>query len=377
MLTMNYNAMLADLEPRWREVFVRAQTYANLNGIDRDFANERLGELFDMLVTAQSEGKPVRRITGGNPERFCRELFSDYNLKERFKALPKFLFRIAYIIFIFSIFDLVCDCKKLSDIWTHTTPMIYYISGICMTFVFELINIFIITPRMLKSKRIARWERTSLFVLVALVIGSVALEMKLGIAESFKARTWMVTAVSGAFALVYLLVRSVWRYKNYGTVFNEKARLEKEIYYHSINDANAEAGILKGWKSRYERLSRKGKVTEESFIALIKKGIERDGKLNKLYYIFFGVVFIASVGANTFDKNQNGDILDLLLFAVTMGLILYGIYTVTAKKSFTINANMKRLIAECEKSGKTLPAFIEKKMGSSWDGEPALSADDT
>ena len=361
--TMNYNAMLADLEPKWREIFVRAQTYANLNGIDRDFANERLGELFDMLVTAQSEDKPVNRITGGNPERFCKEIFSDYDLKERFKAFPKKLFYTAFLVLDFALIILVGKCRGFSDIPEQTIPMSGFLIGFALSIVFELINIVFITPRMLKSHNIAWWKRISMLISAAVILAFVYANFKYNFVDPLETPAWIVAVITGTISLVYLLVRSIWRYKNYGTVRNERVRLEREAYERSANDGFAEEKILREWSAKYKTLSQNGEVTEQSFIEIAKQDIERKRKHNYLYYLLFAVLYGAFFIGNTFDPDQTADAITLLLSAVAMGFIYYCIFLMTAKKAFITNDNRKRLIAECEKSGETLPAFVVRKMG--------------
>ena len=113
-MKINFAAMETELEPKWREVFEKASNYATLHNIDTDFADERKSELFDLLITAQNEGSPVRKITGGNTERFCKDFFSDYTPKERLRNLPKVIYRLAVCMLTFLVID-VMYCESFSD----------------------------------------------------------------------------------------------------------------------------------------------------------------------------------------------------------------------------------------------------------------------
>lgn len=360
-MKMNYSAMMTDLEPKWREVFEKAQTYASLKNIDTDFADERLGELFDLLITAQSEGKTVRRITGGDTERFCRDFFSDYTPAERLKTIPKTLFRLAAIMLVIELIGALGSCDKFSDIWETKSSVGGYIIGIGVAIVFEIINIFVISPRMLKSKSTNKWTSASLGIFVLLFAGSITVSSKLGLLSKLTVPCGWLIICSGAYAAVYLIIRSVWRHKQYGTVFDTRRRMEKDIYYRSLNDASAEAGILKGWSIRYRRLSKKGKVTEDTFLDKVKADTALTHKLNLLYYPIYAVIWgIAVIKV----ASEGSGLYDTMLFAVICGFAIWVVHRFFIRWYFVAEANMKRLITECEKSGDTLPVFIEKKMNT-------------
>jgi len=360
-MKMNYAAMMTELAPKWREVFEKAVTYANLNNIDTSFADERLTDLFDLLVTAQSEDKSVRKITGGNIELFCKDYFSDYTPVERLKTLPKILFRLACIMSVIELIGVIGSCDKFSDIWDARSNVAGYLIGIAVSVVFEIINIFVITPCMLRSKSTNNWTSASLGIFILLFAGSIILASKLELFSALTAPSVWLIICSVAYAAIYFIVRSVWRYRNFGTIFDTRRRMEKELYFRSLNDANAEAGILKGWSIRYRRLSKKGKVTEETFLDKVRSDTALTHKLNKLYFPLYAIIW----GCGVIKVATEGSgVSDTLFFAVICGFAIWAVHRLFIRWYFVAEANMDRLIAECEKSGDTLPAFIEKKMNT-------------
>lgn len=366
-MKINFAAMETELEPKWREVFEKASNYATLHNIDTDFADERKSELFDLLITAQNEGSPVRKITGGNTERFCKDFFSDYTPKERLRNLPKVIYRLAVCMLTFLVID-VMYCESFSEITNMRISFLPYICGLGIGIVFEIINIFIISPRMLKSKRADSWSTISLVILVLLIAVNTVIFIKLGLTDTIMEVPILLPLIcSSGYIIVYLTVRSVWRYKNYGTVFNAICRPEKEMYQmyrHSQKDAGIEEAVLKGWSAKYRRLSKKGRVTEESFIDKVKSDTALTKKLNKLYYPIYVIIWGGSVTGVALEGSR---IYDTMLYAVVCGLILFAVHKYFLRWHFIAEANMERLIGECERSGLTLPKFIEKKQNT-WEG---------
>lgn len=52
------------LQGEYRETFDRVNMYVGTQGIDDDTREEHMGQLLDMMLSAQESGKPVKKVVG-------------------------------------------------------------------------------------------------------------------------------------------------------------------------------------------------------------------------------------------------------------------------------------------------------------------------
>ena len=66
-------SMAEKLQGDYRLVFEKADMYSTVSGSgDQNIEDDRLMNLFDLLIEAQHEGKPVEKIVGNDIEAFCK-----------------------------------------------------------------------------------------------------------------------------------------------------------------------------------------------------------------------------------------------------------------------------------------------------------------
>lgn len=359
---MNYAYMEMQLTGRYKEVFSRAQMYWSMRNIDADFAEERMSDLYDLLVTAQAENRPVERLTGADDDEFCRGFFGDYTLRERFMSLPKRFYSIAMFILIFELLELFGKSDKVSFFSADTNAMPWII-GIGVGVLLDIVGIFVLFPLSQRFRKVKNesWSFIFLAVFLGLIIGSVTLSDKLGL-ELIVPSAPVIVAAAG-YSAVYLVIRSLWRYTVYGTVFDEQKRMRKKAYSMKkmLSDGDlgrdVEMKVIKTWQQRCEKYISKGKYTEETCIEKFRKDERFNDILEPVTNGIMVLIWLCSVLVTAKDSG----IADVLIFAAIIGVILF-LWTRFINNVQRSGAVMrKRLISECEKSGKTMPEFLSEK----------------
>ena len=103
---MDYSYMTEQLRDEYQEVFEKTELYGVISEVNTEVQDELMINLFDLLLTAQTEGKPVEKIVGSDMERFCKEYFQNYNWKKRMKYFPVEIYRFMRAVFILELIDL-------------------------------------------------------------------------------------------------------------------------------------------------------------------------------------------------------------------------------------------------------------------------------
>ncbi len=354
---MDYNIMETQLTGEYREVFKKAQLYIVLKNMPAAYSDDKMSELYDLLLTAQSNHKPVNKLVGSDTSRFCKDFFGDYSLLERLRFLPVGLYRSAWVIFIFQLVELLALDDPAKDFFTAKANFAGFGAGLLVCLAAYTIFEALLLPLFLKSKKskTGPWYIAGTAIFVALFFG--VLSLTDGITLMLHIHPFLLC--SAIYIIVYIIVRAVWRFKNYGTVFNSRRRIEQDSYYANLRDKDMEKILLEGWQKRYERLERKGKTTAQTFLAKLQK----EEKIERAIYKYFMPALAAVVGLfSVMDVVAESTLSDALFFAAVLGVIEFFIFRwiiSTALKQCAFNSVY---LTECEKLGMTMPDYISKKL---------------
>lgn len=352
---MDYSIMEQQLSGEYRDAFSAVITYGTLKNYSDEILTERITELFDTLLTAQSNGKPVNKIVGNNTERFCREFFEDCSGWDMVTKFLESFFVMACITFLLTLLCYLTDRGSAGEARYNLTPCII---GAAIYFIFSAFSNFIIAPLMFKTKKIkpAVWHRISLIVLLVIFITALILgaqtKSRIYIPES----TYLIC--SGAYIAVYFIIRSVIRYRKNGTI---RKSSEDTIYSQNIKEFSNkkyDAIVLKSWKKQYDTLYAKGKTDPDEFIKKLIKNNVTSSKMNNLIWISAFSVY----GVSVFGFASDGNITGTVIFSLISGVICYKICAFIIQAFTTAQSQNDRLIKECESSGLPFPEFAEKKL---------------
>ena len=353
---MEFELMKQQLNGEYREVFSAVWVYGIMKSVPEDTLTDRLTELYDILITAQTEGRDVRRVAGSDRERFCRDFFGDLTASERIKQLPERVYRWAWAIFVIELLVLVPAEGGEANGVSNVVP---YLFGIGIGILFELLCRFVIVPLMVGKQNIKpeTWNTVALASFAAMFISAVSIEGHIGAVLNVPSVPLVIGC--GAYIALFAAARAVWRYKNYGTIFNERKRMLKDSYYKELGSADLETTVLKTWKRQYEKLSRRGKTDSEGFIEKVKKDERVNAAADKVYTLFCAAFYIVTVAVQASKSETVGE---TLVYAVISGVILYGLWRFFLRAFKMGAAARRKLIKECESLGQPLPEFIADRL---------------
>ena len=358
---MNYSIMETQFHGEYRAVFSKALSYLFTQSFHAEFADEKMADLYDLLLTAQSQNTPVERVTGKDTEQFCREFFSDYTWKDRLISVAERLKTVAWIMLVLEILMISGQEHPIRDFFSIETNLAGYGMGIIGGVVMLLVLAFL-RPKVLHAKKMTsgKWALIICGIFIVLIAVLVIL---------FGDTELMLPAAPAVFGcigylLVYYITAAVLRYRKYGTVRNVRGQLYKDAYYKNLPDKDLERQnyelILKAWKKRYARKIRKGSLTEEQCLQAARdyERFERIGSgITNVLFVLIPLAFVIQVF-------RESAWWDALIFTALLGALEFAIWRFFRKINVRQAACRMEMLNECEQRGMTLPAYIEEKLNA-------------
>ncbi len=356
---MDYAVMETQLSGEYREVFSKAVLYSTMKSIPEDICDDKLGELYDLLITAENENKPVQKLIGRDANGFYRDFFGDLTVWERLKAIPKSIYGTAWFIFIIECIAWLSEDGAFKNFFTLKSDISGYGIGLIISVLMYFIASSIFAPLLLKQKKNKNGIVWYILVLVLFVL-LVGLGVYFFGDYSVLVPIHSLIISSGFYILVYIIVRSIWRLKNYGSLRNTRKQLEQSSYYKNLENKDIENAILKGWKWRYEKLLKRGKVTEESFL---KKLQDEEKFTEKFIGAGIPTLFVLLTAVAVVETALTSTWYDTLTFAIIICVIEFFIGRCTLRSEKKQSAIRSRILDDCESKGITLPAYISERLG--------------
>ena len=354
---MDYNLLETQLNGEYREVFARAQLYSTLKHIPDDVADEKMSELYDLLLTAQTDKKPVNKLIGKDENKFLKNFFGDYTIRERLKSIPSVLYRWAWVVLVIETIEAIAADDTIKNFFHIKSDVSGYGIGFITAILIYLVCNTILAPVLLKKKKVSYtgWY----FMLLAIIVVFIGVGVEIFGDTSIMLLTHPFILCSAIYIVIYFIVRSIWRYRNYGSIRDTRKQIEQDSYYRNLYDRDMEKIYLEGWRSRYNRLSKKGKVTAEGFIDKLKK---EEKTTMTMMTVVVPVLFTAVVAFSIFDVARDSTWYDTLLFTAIIGTVEFFIARWIIRSEKKQSAIRTGVIRRCEESGLTMPEYIEKRL---------------
>ncbi len=356
---INIIEMASQLKGDYKVAFEKADLYISFNGIDEKIAEDRMMNLYDLLIEAQHDEKPVEKIVGEDLEAFCKEYFTDEE-KNVFVDIAKRLFSISKVLLIFSLLDLFIFNGGQKNILTATSDMTPYIFGIALAVVLDVIFSVTVKPLIFK-KKIKPY--VYYFGIVAVWIGCIIAGANLLAGFEIKLLTWPFVVVSGAYIVIYLLITTLKRYKATGKLasYDKEEKQVKKEFNEEISDKYLEKSIASGMVSRYKRLNKrqlrkkKQELSKEEFAKVIRK----DGKKMEFFSKWMGLIFIVIIGGTIVVEIVTNSLKDGLSMGVLLILVETPIY-LFFKKTYIQNTRVQLgIIDKCEELDMSIVEYNE------------------
>lgn len=330
---MDYTAMAEQLTGEYRTIFEKVELYSDMNGIPEEIKADRLMNLLDLLTTAEAEQKPAIEIIGSDIQTFCIEYFADYDMRCKISEIPEKIYDIAkplLAILLLDIFLLDHPTKNLIHMKSDILPMI---TGILVGVLLAILLKYLIGPFIYRSKKIPTIVYYILVIL--LFIAFIVLSMCIIGEKNLQLPTFPFLAGSISYIVIYLVIRSVIRYRKYGSIRKPKlADPEYEFHLTKLgnNSKDLEDATQKGLVKRYQRINKRRTrrkqpaMTTEEFIQKVRK---EDATITPICIWGLGITYIVmTVGIvmddiRSFGIGINSFILLAILSALYIPLFLF------------------------------------------------------
>lgn len=324
------------LQPDYKSVFKKISDYITASNMDEIRNEEMLSEVMDTFLSAQSEGKPVEQVIGGDLKMFCRQLCSDIGVKSRIINFLEAIQPVITILAIFNVLDLfemltnLSDGEKISFLTYRGKENlgIFLLSGLIVVAVGYIGRFFI---------RRLIFTKPSAYKKLAFIIRAVTLVLILAVIIIL----FNNTEVKGTYLWLSLLFCAVFL-TAYRFITRESRRYKKEnrISLHELagSSQDIKIDIEKMEMKRFEKLNRKKirkgdpELTFEQFLDREEKKCTSWDK-RPSFYIFMVIASTVLGLIFTFFVGGFEGFLDMLFFIGVMltveSIVMYGLFQLT------------------------------------------------
>ncbi len=353
---MNVNEMEKNLTGAYNEAFSTVAQYAVTKGYTQEKINESMSDLYDILLTAQEDGRPVEKVMGKDIGYFCKNYFGKYSISDFLKSTGEFIFRACIFLVIWELLSSMFHTGGFMAYMVEKADLTHYIFGLSIAVVTNVISFFVVAPLTAKNRKAGDWSN---ILLCAAMFAAIFLSLEFKLPIDVNVKVWVLFAILVSYIAIYFTIRSVIRYKKFGTISDIYKKAFRKNWKNTYVNIPMQKGMLEGWQYRYKRLLKKGKVTEETFLDLLKKEQKVNVVADKVTTVFMVVLVLPFA----FDILRDSEALWAGLIGVAVFcLIEFFAYSIFLKpmKKFTILFG--KMLNECEKSGLTMPKYIEEKL---------------
>ncbi len=341
-------SMAERLSGEYRTVFEKADMYSSMDVAKIENRDEKIMDLYDVLMEAENEGKPVEKIIGEDVETFCREFFGGEK-KAKLSDIPKRIYDILKWVFLCAMLDvlLLDDAGSVAMGQINILP---FICGIISGGIISIIYKYWLTPMIFKNKRLKPLTHSVLIlgVFIVCVVASIILlqDMELGVNHL------SIVVITGAYCVIYLVARSVWRYKKYGRIVGidrEEKRMQKE-FNREVFLKSLEQPVAQSLEKRFIRMNKRKKkhgkreITQQEFATKVR----REGVVG--WRLLRGFMVVVVVTPAVFEMLHNSLLEGLILgtvLAVVEGLIYVFFYKAMKPGEYA----RLYILKECERLG--------------------------
>lgn len=339
------------LEGKYREAFKQIDTYFGTEKVDEDTREEYMGELLDIFLLAQEEGRPVEKITGNNIESFCKSFCSNLTWKQKVlsivdlgKSVANAVFFISALTLVTAFFDMLSG--ESVNIWELRAGInvFGYICGFAIVIITSYLTAWVSRRIMFKVKKVSRkiWSFIvgTLAVVVSLFTIFIALTDKLDPFFDFPA--WIACMGSGIYLLVYRICnrKRIAERKAHEVSFWEEVKKDTEFVPNTENVFSQE--MEKKWEKKNAKRQKKGLpvFTREEILALEEAEVIKSEENTWVNWFFPIIITIGFVVFGKFETRT-----DMYWFVGIMLVVEYVLMVLLWKSAKSSNVNKRNWIA--------------------------------
>lgn len=356
-MALDYIWLTDKLKGEYKEAFDKVELYANLRNVDEDTKDDMLMELLDLFLTAQKEGKPVRKLIGSDLETFCNSYFETYSMKSYLRSLPQKLYQLFWVVFALEWIFYFTSEEEIS-LLHGTVDISGYVCGILVGVIVGFLCNVCVRPFMFRWKWLTS-GRFSFFVLM-ITVGMIVAGVTLMDGHSLELSLFGILLVSGIYIFSYIVVRSIWRYRRYGSIRKEKSAV-KTGGLHQLQRKVAEElpkEMVRRFHKKNEKRQKKGKeqMTPEEYMEQLRR--ENIGA-RKGDYIAAAITLLIVIGIIV-RVAFTSTVMDTLIFIVVIAVAEIPAMALFRFSHRSVRAR-ERLVEECDRRGITILEYARER----------------
>ncbi|MBQ8914975.1 MAG: hypothetical protein IJ046_02210 [Clostridia bacterium] len=308
------------LTGEYRETFEKIEIYVKARGADEPVMEERLLQITDVLLAAQSEGTPWERVVGKDIEKFCRTFCSDIGVKNKIWRVLDSL-KLVVIIELIDVFFgfLGLDFSKVGFFQVKSeSGILNLVAAFALSIILCEITGFAISSLMFRVKKLNAHVFKWIWYGVAAI--SVAFAFWLVIMEPFGALSVPLWAV-GAVCLVFLSAYAILN------IDRKKRDTRKKVSMSDDLEAGFAAEMEKIYESKNRRRIKKGRgpLSMAEFVDMQERECEKAYKSKIFYFILPLIICPVAIIFAECESLFDGVMFAVIQFAVQYAL-MYGFW---------------------------------------------------
>lgn len=355
---MRYEWIKDQLKGEYKEAFEKVELFSMVQDIDRNTDADMMMNLLDLLLTAQKEGKPVEKIIGKDIKHFCREYFEGYSWKSRLIEIPKYFYRISWLLVVLSLLDLFIQSgEKNFNCYTAVMDISGFVVGIvCSVFLTYSFNVLFKTFMF-------RYKQFSLsvyvWVQIGCLLGSCLLFLALLGDRQINVPVFPILVAGCLYLAGFYLVRAVSRFRKYGSIRKHREKYDQSMWEKIEENVGKELPmeLVLRYEKKNRKLEKKGKkpVTPQEYMEKLYRDNVLTRRINRS--IVIGVMILC-VGMGIFECFHSS-LTDGLVLALLM--LLCQIPTVLIVRFVERALDIREVLLEkCDQQGVTLVEYVEE-----------------
>ena len=363
-------AMENQFTGEYKYAFSKISMYGTMIPIDTQEYEDRVLNIYDMLITAQNDGKAVSKIIGNNLESFCKEYYRNHDKSELFANIFKRMFRVMLILLVFSFVELaiaVADEGDFSLFGNLDKFIALELNAIPFVVGFAVGIIVIGIESIVKNKVLFKTDKikNGVYAIASLIIFAICVAVGVVLFSdiSVKIPLWIMLTIAGGYSILYVIVTSVMRYKKYGTIIKlnkinkqELKQFQKEITLDYDIRTSAEAMAERFDKMKKKAANKgKGEPTFADFVEYMKK----DHRIIQYAGIFFTIITLGIAAVNIGVNIDSEDRFLIIFASIISAIVSFVIFRFAINAMKDVKEAQCIILEECDRQNIDIYAYVE------------------
>lgn len=365
---MSYVTLQGKLQGEYKDTFERIEMYSIMERIDETHREDLMMNLLDLLLLAQSEEKPIEKVIGTDVKQFCESYFGDYLVKGKFFNILDAIYRLAWIGFVMDSIWMLSDTDRHKNPLTMTSDLTGYFTGFAGGMIFSAIFLMIGKPLIFNKRKIP----PALFYTIN-IIGSLAISFGLlwwVDDQSVPVPYWLSLSLFAGYILVFIVVRAISRYKEYGSIRKRKEP-GQQSFWKEINqqvDDELPIDLEKRFRKINRRRERRGKklMSGQEYLNKIRRNAERSSRYGYPASIaLLSLILLYIIIRNYIDQG----LIDTILFAIVLLVCEIPAFAIMRVGN---SGDRKKIdiVNICEERGITLSEYVKELSQEASEEDP-------